>query len=218
MHAAQIVRVTLLMLIGDAHAHVQSENGLRNALRFGVTTQLDMFTNVDFMQAHRSQRDQVVRTDLPDLYAAGAPVTSAGGMGTQFAIPFPTISGPQEAPAFVRARLAEGSAFIKILYEPEAGIVTTISSETLAAVVRAAHAQGALVVVHVTSMKGARDVVDAGADGLAHLLGDSLIDDALVTKMAAQGMFVTPTLSIHAAFGGAGVGPELAADRRISPC
>lgn len=110
----------------DAHAHVQTEVGLRNALRFGVTTLLDMFTRVEFMQAHRAQRDRLTRTDLADLYSAGNPITSPGGMGTQFGIPFATIEGPEEASAFVRARLAEGSAYIKILFEPEAGIVTTI--------------------------------------------------------------------------------------------
>lgn len=208
---------TLLPGFIDTHGHVQNETALRNALRFGVTTQLDMFTKVEFMQAHRAQRDRLTRTDLSDLYSAGAPVTSAGGMGTQFGIPFPTIAGPHEAPAFVRARLAEGSAFIKILYEPDAGIVTTISSETLAAVVAAAHAQGALAVVHVSSLQGARGAVAAGADGLAHGFGDAPVDDALVRDMAARGMFVTPTLSLFAAIDGAGLGPELAADPRISP-
>jgi imidazolonepropionase-like amidohydrolase len=52
---------------------------------------------------------------------------------------------------------------------------------------------------------------------LAHIFGDEPIDDALVRKMAARGMFVTPTLSLFAALSGVGLGPELAADPRISP-
>lgn len=208
---------TLLPGFIDAHAHVLSEEGLRNALRFGVTTQLDMFTRLEFMQSHRVQRERFTKTDLSDLYSAGQPVTSAGGMGTQFGIPFPTITGPLEASTFVHARLVEGSDYIKILYEPDAGIVTTISPQTLAAVIAAAHTQGALAVVHVTSLKGAREAVAAGADGLAHLFGDALIDDALAKKMAAQRMFVTPTLSLFAAISGVGLGPELAADPRVSP-
>ena len=208
---------TLLPGFIDAHAHVLSEDHLRTALRFGVTTQLDMFTRVEFMQAHRAHRDRLEPTDLSDLYSAGAPVTSAGGMGTQFGIPFPTIAGPEEAAAFVRARLAEGSDYIKILYEPDAGIVTTISRETLAAVVTAAHAQGALAVVHVTSLAGARDAVAAGADGLAHGFGDALIDDALARQMAARNTFVIPTLSLFAAVDAQGVGPALAADPHVAP-
>jgi len=209
---------TLLPGLIDAHAHVPREEGLRVALRFGVTTLLDMFTRIEVMQSHRAQRDLLRETDMSDMYSAGAPVTSAGGMGTQFGIPFPTIAGPEAAPAFVRARLGEGSDYIKIMYEPDAGIVTSISAETLAAVVAAAHAQHVRAIVHVTSLEGARTVVAAGADGLAHIFGDALIDDALARKMAAQGMFVTPTLSAFAYLGGAGdPRPELAADPRTSP-
>jgi imidazolonepropionase-like amidohydrolase len=208
---------TLLPGLIDAHAHVQTETGLRDALRFGVTTQLDMMTDVPFMQAHSAQRKLMLRTELSDFYSAGTPATSHGGMGTQFGIPVPPIAGPGEASDFVRARLAEGSSCIKIMYEPDARIVTTISKETMAAVVAAAHSQGVLTAVHVSSLQGARDAVDAGADGLAHVFSDAPIDDALVRKMAAQRMFVTATLSIMAAFDGASLGPALADDPRISP-
>lgn len=105
---------TLLPGFIDAHVHVQSEAGLRNALRFGVTALLDMFTRIEFLQGHRTQRNLRTKTDFADLYSAGAPVTSAGGMGTPFGITFPTISGPEEASAFARARLAEGSDYIKV--------------------------------------------------------------------------------------------------------
>src|SRR4051812_36675919 len=80
---------TLLPGLIDAHAHVQTEAGLRNALRFGVTTELDMMTDVAFLQAHRAQRDRWTRTDLADLFSAGTPATSPGGMGTQFGIAVP---------------------------------------------------------------------------------------------------------------------------------
>jgi imidazolonepropionase-like amidohydrolase len=208
---------TLLPGLIDAHAHVQTESGLRNALRFGVTTELDMMTDVPFLQAHRAQRDRWTRTDLADLFSAGTPATSPGGMGTQFGIPVPPISNPSEAAAFVRARLAEGSSYIKIMHEPDARIVTTISRETLAAVVAAARAEHVITTVHVSSLQGARDAVDAGADGLAHVFSDAPIDDALAARIAAQHMFVTTTLSIMAAFNGASLGPSLADDPRIAP-
>jgi dihydroorotase-like cyclic amidohydrolase len=90
---------TLLPGLIDAHAHVQTEHGLRNALRFGVTTVLDMMTDVAFLQAHSAQRDRWTCTDLADFFSAGTPATSPGGMGTQFGIPVPPISNPSEAPA-----------------------------------------------------------------------------------------------------------------------
>jgi imidazolonepropionase-like amidohydrolase len=208
---------TLLPGLIDAHAHIANERGLRDALRFGVTTALDMLSRIDAVRDQKPRRARIEPTVLADLYTAGSPVTSPGGMGSQFGIPFSTISTPDEAPALVKGRIAEGSDYIKIMYEPGAPIFTTISRETLAAVVRAAHAEGVLAVVHVSSLQGARDAVRSGADGLAHSFGDSLIDDALAREIATRGTFVTPTLSIFAAFQGKSIGSALAADQRLSP-
>ena len=73
------------------------------------------------------------RTALADLWSSGTPATSPGGLGTQFGIPFKPIAGPSGGRAFVRARIAEGSDYIKILYEPSVPLFTTISRETLGA-------------------------------------------------------------------------------------
>ncbi|HVF38479.1 MAG TPA: amidohydrolase family protein [Gemmatimonadaceae bacterium] len=208
---------TLLPGFIDTHGHVGNEGALRNALRFGVTTVLDMLTSIDAVRPLKARRTRMDRTDLADLYTAGSPITSPRGLGTQFGIPFTTISAPGEAPTFVKGRISEGSDYIKILYEPGAPLFTTISRETLSAVVAAAHAEGVLALVHVSSVEGARDAVRAGADGLAHSFGDSLIEDALAKEIAARSVFVTPTLSIFAAFQRKPIGPALAADSRLSP-
>lgn len=208
---------TLLPGLLDAHAHVANEGTLRNALRFGVTTTLDMMTQPTFARSQQARRAHIVRTDLADMYSVGVPVTSPGGMGTQFGIPLTTISQPAEADSIVRGRLADGSDWIKLMYEPDAGIVSSISFETLRAVVTAAKAHGRVIVAHVSSLRGARDVVAAGADGLAHLFGDSLIDAALVQAIMEKKMFVVPTLSNFAAFEGGTQRRELADDPRVTP-
>ena len=206
---------TLIPGLIDAHAHVGNVATMRNALRLGVTTTLDMMTQPDFTRAQRPRRDSLVRTDLADLYSVGVPITSPGGMGTQFGIPLTTISSPAEAQETVRSRLADGSDWVKIMYEPDARIVSSISFETLKAVVAAAHAQGALTLAHVSSRRGARDVVAAGVDGLAHLFSDSLIDATLAKRIVDQGMFVVPTLSNFAAFEGGTQRRGLATDPRL---
>jgi imidazolonepropionase-like amidohydrolase len=208
---------TLLPGLIDAHVHVPNAGALRDSARFGVTTVLDMLTSLDVVHAHRGQRESLERTALADLWSAGWPATSPRGLGMQFGIPFPPITGPEEAPAFVRARIAEGSDYIKILYEPSVPFFTSISRETLAALIAAAHAQGVMAIVHISSIEGARDAVRAGADGLAHVCSDTLIDSALAHEIAARRVFVTATLSIFGAFGGDGLGSALAADPRISP-
>lgn len=207
---------TLLPGFIDAHGHVANETALRDALRFGVTTVLDMLSPHEVGQAHRARRDVIERTELADLYSAGTPITSAGGLATQFGIPFTTIAGPAEAPELVRGRIADGSDHIKIMYEPGVRFFTTISRETLAAVIAAAHAEGVLAVVHVSSLEGARDAVRAGADVLAHGFSDTLIDQSLAAEIAERGTFVTPTLSIFGALRGRGIGPALTADPRLS--
>ncbi|MBI4885836.1 MAG: amidohydrolase family protein [Acidobacteria bacterium] len=208
---------TLLPGLIDAHAHVPSAASLRNALRFGVTTELDMLSDINVARTLTPRRDRLDRTDLADLYSAGSPFTSPRGLGTQFGLTFSTISRPDEAAALVKGRLAEGSDYIKILYEPGAPLFTTVSRETLAAVIAAAHAAGVLAVVHISSIQGARDAVRAGVDGLVHVFSDSLIDEAFAREIAERKVFVSPTLSIFGAFQSNGFGSALAADVRIAP-
>jgi len=159
---------TMLPGLIDAHGHVGGENSLRDALRFGVTTVLDMLMPATVFKQLSAKRAPMTQTLFADFYSAVSPVTSPGGLGTQFGIPFTTISSPGEARTFVQGRIAEGSNYIKILYEPGAPIFTTISRETLGAVIDAAHAERVLAVVHVSSVEGARDAVRLGADVLAH--------------------------------------------------
>jgi len=208
---------TLLPGLIDAHGHVGGAASLRDALRFGVTTVLDMLTRIEAVNPQKPQRTQIERTDRADVYSAGSPVTSPRGLGTQFGIPFTTISGPGEASAFVKGRIAEGSDYIKILYEPGAPIFTTISRETLAAVVAAAHAEGVLAVAHISSLQGARDAASVGVDGLAHSYSDTIGDESFAKELAARNVFVTPTLSIVGAFHGKGIAASLAEDPRLSP-
>jgi imidazolonepropionase-like amidohydrolase len=208
---------TMLPGLIDAHGHVQGELSLRDALRFGVTTVLDMLMPANVAKQLKSQRDSMSQPVLADFYSAVSPITSPRGLGTQFGIPFTTISQPSEARAFVQGRIAEGSDYIKILYEPGAPIFTTISRETLGAVIEAAHAERVLAVVHVSSLQGARDAVRLGADGLAHSFSDTLVDESFAREVASRNVFVAATLSIVGAFQGKGAGPSLAADKRLSP-
>jgi hypothetical protein len=81
-------------------------------------------------------------------------------------------------------------------------------------------------VVHVSALGGARDVARAGADGLAHVFSDSIIDAALAAEIARRKLFVIPTLSIHHAFEAAAafrfadrgrIAPEARADLLLVP-
>jgi hypothetical protein len=96
---------TLLPGLIDAHTHVFGD-ALKDALVFGVTTELDMFT--DSGVAARIKREQAAGHDLDmaDLRSAGTLVTAPRGHGTEYGLPIPTITGPEQAQAFVDARIA----------------------------------------------------------------------------------------------------------------
>ena len=74
--------------------------------------------------------------DRADLLSAGTLATAPGGHGTQFGMPIPTLTSAEEAEAFVNARVAEGSDYIKIIIEDgsEMGItMPTLDQATVTA-------------------------------------------------------------------------------------
>jgi imidazolonepropionase-like amidohydrolase len=190
---------TLLPGLIDAHTHALSIEQLRAAVVFGVTTEMDMFTSQSFAAARRSEQSQGKAAGRADLFSAGTLVTAPGGHGTEYGVPIPTITSPGQADAFVAARIAEGSDYIKIVYDDGSEIRLpwkTIDRPTLGAVIRAAKGKKKLAVVHVLAREFARDAIEAGADGLVHLFIDKPVDDALVELAAKRGIFVIPTLTV----------------------
>ncbi|MEM9453826.1 MAG: amidohydrolase family protein [Myxococcota bacterium] len=210
---------TLLPGLIDAHTHVQMPEQLTQALMFGVTTEIGMFSLPEMGQALRAQQAEGKASGRADL-RAGILVTAPGGHGTEYGVKIPTLAGPDDAVAFVDEQLAEGSDFIKIVYDDGAGLGLerpTLELATLTAVIEAAHARDVLAVVYVGSQQGAIEALNAGADGLAHLFTDQAPSDAFVTAATERGAFVAETLGVI--FSGCdGIrGAVLARDPRIEP-
>ena len=127
------------------------------------------------------------------------PLPVKRGHGTQFGLPVPTLDNESDALAFVRARVLEGSDYIKIIYDTGAtyGIdFQTLTVPMLNASIAAAHEFDKLAVAHVGSRQGAQYVIAGGADGLVHLFADSKIDAELVGEMKQRGVFVVPTCTV----------------------
>jgi imidazolonepropionase-like amidohydrolase len=210
---------TLLPGLIDSHTHAWGD-ALKEAEIFGVTTELDMFTDVKYMQQTKKEQAEGKDLDLADLRSAGTLATAPGGHGTEYGIPIPTLSSPTEAQAWVDARIAEGSDYIKIVYDDfttYGGHRPTLSKETLKAVIDAAHKRGKLAVVHIGSQQQARDVIDAGADGLAHLFADSAPAADFGSFVAAHHAFVVPTLTVLEGIGSVASGESLTTDSPLAP-
>jgi imidazolonepropionase-like amidohydrolase len=191
---------TLLPGLIDAHVHAFRHFEL--PLVFGVTTQVDMFTSVQVMQKTTKAMAAGQNTDQADLFSAGTLVTARGGHGTEFGLAIPTLDNPADAQAFVDARIAEGSHFIKVVLEEGFGghHFNSLDPATVKAVIDAAHRRGKLAVVHISTLANARAALEAGADGLAHLFPGTTMTSEDATSLAqlakAKGAFVIPTFSV----------------------
>lgn len=206
---------TLLPGLVDAHVHAGNDEGnLAQALAFGVTTELDMFGPPPLL---RSLRGREEAAELADLRGAGNLATVPGGHGTEYGIPIPTLTRPDEAPAFARARFAEGSDFLKIVLETQEEGYPSLRPDAVAALVGAAHAERRLAVAHVGTQRDAEDAVQAGVDGLMHLFVDSAPRASLVEAVIARRVFVTPTITILKTHCGIAPGAALVGDPRVAP-
>jgi len=191
---------TILPGLIDAHVH-SFGTARADALRFGVTTMLDMFRlPLDFQQTH-AERESLAPTDQADLYSAGFLATAPGGHGTQYGIEVPTLTGPEEAAEWVAARKDEGSDWIKVVIEPGWGEreLPTLDAATVAALIEAAHANDLMAVAHVSTYADAMLAIEAGIDGLVHLFGDRRINQAFLGAVRESGIFVVPTTPVLAA-------------------
>ena len=146
---------TLLPGLIDAHTHVRCRQDLEQALALGVTTALSMLMNVNLFRAMKQEQQANGANDRADLFSSGYAATAPGGHGIEKGLSFPTISDPEQAQTWVDDRIAEGSEFIKIIYENggDTGQVgrQSIDRATLRALIVAAHARGKLAVVHIHS-------------------------------------------------------------------
>lgn len=216
---------TLLPGLIDAHVHMpeDAEGAAAQALRLGVTTQLDMFNAGDRLKKVKDLESQD-RVDLADVRTAGVGVTVAGGHPTQLGGPsFPTIAGPDQAEAFVDARISEGSDYIKIIHDDGSTWpwahkpVAMLDTATMRALVDAAHKKGKLAVVHVLAEKQAKEAIESGADGLAHLFLGETVSPDFAQLAARHKVFVIPTLTTIYLDCGKSPGPEILADPRLGP-
>jgi len=211
---------TLLPGLIDAHVHVLDRDALKQSLVLGVTTDLDMFMDWQLAQQIRTEQAAGQDLDYADLRSAGTLATAPGGHGTEYGLKIPTLTSPQDAQAFVDARIAEGSDYIKIIYDDGSAYgmhFPTLSKATMAAVVEAAHARGKMAVAHIGSYQGARDAINAGVDGLAHLFIDRAPDPDFGRFVAEHHAFVVPTLSVLKSVCGTPSGESMITDPEIAP-
>ncbi|GAA1715189.1 amidohydrolase family protein [Nonomuraea bangladeshensis] len=203
---------TLLPGLIDAHTHV-FDGSLAQALRHGVTTELDMFCLPRILGEQRRLASE--SDDVADLRSAGTLATAPGGHPTQLlaalagtvfagldAPEIEFVSDPAQAPAFVRARLAEGADYLKIVIDDgrvHGADLPAMTPDVATALTGAAHDAGLRVVAHAITASEVEIALDAGVDGLAHVWTDLPPGDPASRRLAErarrQEVFVVTTLA-----------------------
>ncbi|MER8160880.1 amidohydrolase family protein [Streptomyces sp. NPDC094472] len=219
---------TLLPGLIDAHVH-SAPGSLALALRFGVTTELEM----QGMNT-RENRGPIADDDtLADVRSSGFAITPPGGHPSELMpegfrpkwdlppvmplMPFSTTPG--EAAAFVPQLLARGSDFIKFMIddgsvEGHPGL-PSLDQATVNAGVAEAKKYGALTVAHALTVEATRMAARAGIDGVTHVFMDQPHTAEIISIVKDAGMFVIPCITLNASMMGI-TGSDLADDPRVA--
>lgn len=210
---------TLLPGFIDAHTHTFDRESLTAALGYGVTTELDQFTMAGFAAQMRAEQDDGPVTDRADLFSAGILATRAGGHGTQYGLDIPTVASAADAPAFVAARKAEGSDWLKIIWEDGSswGMATpTHDPETVQALIDAGRAEGLMPVIHIARVDHAVQASEMGVAGLVHAPADTEPGPDFGATLARNGTFMVPTLTVNRSIATGEEGDLQLADERLA--
>jgi len=212
---------TLLPGLIDSHAH-DSGFGVERALIFGVTTELEMFGDTEVARFIREQEAVDGAPMWASLITAGILATAPGGHGTQYGLPIPTLTSPDQAQGWVDDRIAEGSDFIKIVLEDGSPYgfrvpFPTLDRATFAGVVDAAHRRHTLAVAHISEQSYAMLAIEENADALVHIFTDVMPSSEFIELAAARKVFVVPTLTVTESTAGVGSGESLTYDPRLTP-
>lgn len=220
---------TLLPGLIDGHVHVFS-GAQADALRFGVTTMLDMYSIADAatIAGWRRQRASYEKVTDADTFTAGVGATPPGGhpielfMGMPANTLPPTLAPEADANAFMAARVAAGSDYLKILQDDGArpgrkASLPSFSPSRFTEVIRSAKATGKLVAVHVQQVADARVAAAGGVDVIEHAISDALLDPELVRTIIAKHIAQTATLAVYDGLSGADDARQLARDPTIAP-
>lgn len=223
---------TLLPGLIDAHVH-PTDQGLRQALSFGVTTVFEMGG------PPRSPQDRAriaADDELADIISAGLPLTAVCGHPNELfvsrdelfppgggcrpeAAPIPGLADPADLPAFIAGQVRAGADFIKLLAEEGSVLAAPglpeLSEDVFAAAVREAHAHDKLVVAHALTYEATMRMLRTGTDGFTHIFLDRPPTGEIVDAIAEAGVFVIPCLVLNRSITGT-TGEDVAADPRVS--
>lgn len=204
--------LTLIPGIFDLHTHLEYATvrginadwpkNLKAYLYCGVTSVVDFGTYPETFEPMR----RLIKTgaiSAPRIHFAARFSTpgghgAEGGRGDFFTL---EVQTPREATAAVRRVLPYKPDVIKVFTDGwrygTGTDMTSMSEETLAAIVEEAHRNGIEVLTHTVTLEKAKIAARAGVDVLAHGIGNNSADEELVKLMKAKGTNYVSTLAVY---------------------
>jgi imidazolonepropionase-like amidohydrolase len=183
---------TLMPGLIDSHVHLHGKESLQNAIKWGITTMLDM-------ASYPPESVDSIR-ELPGLTHIKSCYSCASGSGsiqvTRMGQPESSVvANADQAEGFVNLQLSCGAEYIKIIVEdPQRMGNSALKPEAVQAITENAHKKGKMVYAHVTSPVSYQIALDAGVDVLNHIPLEAPLSKALIDQMVHQKTIVIPTM------------------------
>jgi imidazolonepropionase-like amidohydrolase len=187
----------------DAHVHAESDEDLKQMLRWGVTTVRLMAEDV---RTARALAEASAKSDaIPDVFPAAPIFTAPGGWWDQGEPPDASLdrtpADPEAARRAVRAAKELGSREVKLMLDDmgwcrdPAPRLPRMTPAVANALLSTASALGMRASVHAPNLADARAAIAAGATLLAHGVLERL-DRATVEKMKTRPVYYVPTMDV----------------------
>jgi imidazolonepropionase-like amidohydrolase len=164
---------TLLPGLIDAHVHLDAVSDLEDAVKYGVTTMLDMAArSTEFVNGLKNRPGL---TDILTCYTAAL---------------YP-IDDPK---SFVADQVNKGADYIKIIIEdPPMMAAKALAPETITALTEAAHEHKLLVFAHAATLATFQTAIDAGVDIITHVPVNAPVTESMIKEILKKGIIAVPT-------------------------
>ncbi len=162
----------------NAHGHVNTPADLATYAAYGITTVHSLGGEPASVFAARAEQNTPT-LNRARVYLAG---------------PVLTPTTPAEARVQVADVAAQRVDIVKIRVDDNLGTAVKMSPEVYRAVISEAHQRSLRVAVHFYYLADAKDLLDAGADFMAHSVRDVPVDAAFVGALKTKGACYSPTL------------------------
>jgi imidazolonepropionase-like amidohydrolase len=174
-----------------------AESDLARALYFGVSIvqSMGIETGDLFYQMRAEQKQGRPLGALLQVAGRGIGSPNAGPGGAAYAGIAYEVTTEADARKAVQELAARQVDMVKIWVDDRNGRAPKLSPALYRAIIDEAHSRQLRVIAHVFYHVDAVDLVDAGVDAFAHLVRDTVMDDALVAAIVRKNVVVMGNLT-----------------------